>query len=161
MSSDKLLFLDFDGVLHSVEANKQELFCKAPLLSNFLSANPCEIVISSSWRLHFSLEELKQRLQLPLANLIVGKTGPCEMGRRSRFAEIQSYISKNKPQANWRALDDSIKDFPVDCPELIHCDPYEGITEKEIILLSNWIGGLGPQIHRNFHQTSRPHPGTG
>ena len=161
MSSDKLLFLDFDGVLHSVKANKQELFCKAPLLSNFLRANPCEIVISSSWRLHFSLEELKQRLQPPLANLIVGKTGPCEMGRRSRFAEIQNYISKNKPQANWRALDDSIKDFPVDCPELIHCDPYEGITEKEIILLSNWIGGLGPQIHRNFHQTSRPHPGTG
>lgn len=144
MDSDKLLFLDFDGVLHPVEANRQELFCKAPLLSNFLSANPCEIVISSSWRLHFSLDELKQRLQPPLANLIVGETGRREMGRWSRFSEIQNYIRKNKPQANWRALDDSIKDFPVDCPELIHCDPNEGMTKKEIILLSNWIGCLDP-----------------
>jgi hypothetical protein len=139
MNSHKLLFLDFDGVLHSVEASKQELFCKAPLLRNFLSANPCEIVISSSWRLHFSLDELKERLQPPFTNLIVGQTGPREIGRCSRFTEIKNYISKNSPQAIWRALDDSIKDFPIDCPELIHCDPYEGITEKEIILLSNWI----------------------
>lgn len=139
MSSDKLLFLDFDGVLHSVEANKQELFCKAPLLSSFLSVNPCEIVISSSWRLHFSLDELKQRLQPPFASLIVGQTGPREKGLWSRFAEIQNYISKNKPQANWRALDDSVKDFPADCPELIPCDPHEGITAKQIKVLSSWL----------------------
>lgn len=139
MQKEKLLFLDFDGVLHSVVADKHELFSKISLLNNLFATHPCEVVISSSWRLHFQLDELRQRLKPPLSNFIVGQTGPRELGRESRFNEIKKYINANKPQANWRALDDSLEDFPPDCPELIHCDPYEGITEKEIFVLSNWL----------------------
>ena len=139
MQTDKLLFLDFDGVLHSVKAGKHELFRKAPLLNNLLIEHPCQVVISSSWRLYFRLDELRHRLQPPLANLIIGQTGPREERRWSRFTEITKYINANKPQADWRALDDTLNDFPVDCPELVHCDPHEGITAKEIIVLSNWL----------------------
>ena len=140
MQIEKLLFLDFDGVLHSVEASKNELFCKAPLLNNLLTVHPCNVVISSSWRLHFHLNELRQRLQAPMSNLIIGQTGPCEFGRGSRFNEIKNYINLHKSQAIWRALDDSSNDFPIDCPELIHCDPFEGITEQELLELSHWLG---------------------
>jgi hypothetical protein len=139
MHSSKLLFLDFDGVLHSVVASKQDLFCKAPLLNNLLTAQSCEIVISSSWRLYFNLDELKGRLPPPVADLIVGLTGPCVAGPWSRYTEIKDYISRKNPQANWRALDDSFIDFPVDCKNLIRCDPNVGITEKEITVLSEWL----------------------
>lgn len=139
MQNVKLIFLDFDGVLHSIAANKHELFCKAPLLNNLLTAHPCEVVISSSWRLHFQLDELRQRLKPPLSNLVVGQTGPREVGRWPRFVEIKNYINLNKPQASWRALDDAINEFPVDCPALIHCDPCEGITETQISALSKWL----------------------
>ena len=100
------------------------------------------------------MEELKERLPRPLANLIVGQTGSREIGPWPRFAEIKNYIIKHKPHANWRALDDAIVDFPVNCPQLIRCDPNVGLTMKEITALSNWLGGDRPptaSLHRlNF-----------
>lgn len=61
-----LLFLDFDGVLHPQYDGEptpvSELFCHLPRFESILQDFPSvEIVISSTWRNQFTLEELRSR----------------------------------------------------------------------------------------------------
>jgi hypothetical protein len=139
LHSNQYLFLDFDGVLHSTTSAIEDLFCKASLLNDLLSERPCNVVISSSWRFNSDLNNLKSKLPLPRAKLVVGKTGLPEIGRWPRFSEIKQYLKTHRPLADWRALDDAFLEFPKECPELILCHPKHGVTEKEIGSLEAWL----------------------
>ena len=139
MRSNKFLFLDFDGVLHSTSPSIDDFFGKAPLLSDLLAVHPCHVVISSSWRFNSELDHLKAKLPDPLAKLVVGKTGKPEIGQWPRYSEIKQYLRMNKPLAEGRALDDAFLEFPKDCPELIPCHPKYGITNQEIAKLTQWL----------------------
>lgn len=139
MNWKKLLFLDFDGVMHSTSASAEELFCRANLLSDLLEKHPCCVVISSSWRFNSDLDLLKKNLPEPISNLIIGKTGPPEFGRWPRYSEIKKYLKTHQPLSEWRALDDAFLEFPESCPELILCSPKHGLTEKEISQLNTWL----------------------
>lgn len=57
----KLLFLDYDGILHSNCCPEAERFYVAPQLWECLrgEAPRVEVVISSSWRFHYDLGELR------------------------------------------------------------------------------------------------------
>jgi len=137
--SNKLLFLDFDGVLHSTTTSIENLFQRASLLNELLVELPCPIVISSSWRFHLELGDIKSKFVDPLSSLIIGKTGPPEIGRWPRYSEIKKYLTLNKPLMDWRALDDAFLEFPDDCQELILCHPKNGLSEKEIMKLRSWL----------------------
>ena len=115
----KYLFLDFDGVLHS--ANQPgTVFTQVQLLEQALAGSPCQLVISSSWRFHHSLDELKQRLPVSLADRVVGTTGPALALKHARYQEIKAYLDhRGKSLANWRALDDAVLEFPKECEQLI------------------------------------------
>ena len=139
MRTNKLLFLDFDGVLHSTTTSIENLFQRAFLLNELLIELPCPIVISSSWRFNLELGQIKSKFVEPLSSLIIGKTGPPEIGRWPRYSEIKKYLMLNKPLTDWRALDDSFLEFPDDCQELILCHPKNGLTEKEIMKLRSWL----------------------
>ena len=139
MNSNRYLFLDFDGVLHPASTGTKDLFCRAPLLSELLADQPCNVVISSSWRFNSELSHLKSKLPNQLAKLIVGVTGPPEICRWPRYSEIKQYLKKHRPLAEWRALDDALLEFPRDCPELIFCHPRHGITISEITKLASWL----------------------
>jgi hypothetical protein len=134
----KILFLDFDGVLHNTTSSPELLFNKMDLLIDALQENPCSIVISSSWRFHHDLDQLKKYLD-QISNLIIGTTGAPYVGRFPRYNEIKEYLNQNAPFADWRALDDSFLEFPKLCPELILCNPKTGITEKEKVKISQWL----------------------
>ena len=137
----KLLFLDFDGVLHpSTVTAEQPLFCRAALLveASALAQLDFDIVISSSWRHHFSLQALLEPLPSAIREKVVGTTGPAHIGKWSRFQEIQRYRMQhgNPP---WRALDDSRYEFPPDCAELIWCNPNYGLVEADGARLKKWL----------------------
>ncbi|MCE7530730.1 hypothetical protein LZT22_12575 [Polynucleobacter sp. IMCC 29146] len=138
--SKKLLFLDFDGVLHPTSAHGQGLLSKAPLLEA-ITDEDCRIILSTSWRFQYSLEELCAKLPEKVSIKVIGMTGAPYIGKHSRYYEIISYVSQLdcKP-VQWRALDDAYWEFPVGCPELIRCNPNTGITEREISLLNGWLG---------------------
>lgn len=55
----RILMLDFDGVLHSSQGNQIEDFALAPMLADALDARACSVVITSTWREHYSLSALK------------------------------------------------------------------------------------------------------
>lgn len=133
-----LLFLDFDGVLHSDQVflepcNPDEvsvddrrfvtkhnrlvtgknLFEHCDRLVAALEPFPnVQIVISSTWREHFDLDALKAFLPSALAERVVGVTPGVfsRDGANHRLREIGAFSSKNQEYANtpWIALDDDI-----------------------------------------------------
>ncbi len=141
LSSHKTLFLDFDGVLHPTLATPKQLFGKAAILVDVIERWRPWIVISSSWRFHFSLEEILSRLPESIAIQVHGKTGQAHIGKHARWNEIQDYCSRHHA-SDWRALDDSAFEFPTDCHELIRCDGAVGLTALEVARLESWLSGV-------------------
>jgi len=135
---NKLLFLDFDGVLHPTHFAGENPFNRVHLLEESLTSSDLGIVISSSWRFTHSIEKLQKILPSSISNLIVGTTGAPIVGAYPRFKEIQAYLQHSNV-LDWRALDDSYWEFPTPCPELIRCNPNTGISEKQIQELNQWI----------------------
>ena len=139
----KYLFLDFDGVLHSANQPGVE-FTNVQLLEQALAGSPCQLVISSSWRFHHSLDELKQRLPVSLADRVVGTTGPALALKHARYQEIKAYLDhRGKSLANWRALDDAVLEFPKECEQLILCNPNTGMTKAQVQAVSDWLNAKG------------------
>ena len=135
---NKLLFLDFDGVLHPTHFAGEDPFNRVHLLEESLAGSDLGIVISSSWRFTHSFEKLQKLLPSSISNLVIGVTGAPVIGKYPRYQEIQSFLQSHG-HSNWRALDDSYWEFPTPCLELIRCNPNTGISEKQIQELRQWM----------------------
>ena len=138
-AQEKLLFLDFDGVLHPSHFAGEAPFARAHLLEESLALFSPKIVVPSSWRFTHNLEKLQKTLPTFIADLIIGATGAAVIGKHPRFTEIQNYLRGYGP-VNWKALDDSYWEFPNPCPRLIRCNPNTGITDRQILELSQRLG---------------------
>ena len=137
-SKEKLLFLDFDGVLHPTHFAGESPFSRAALLEESFALLSPKIVISSSWRFTHNLEKLQKTLPTFISSLIIGATGAAVIGKHPRFTEIQNYL-RGYGAADWRALDDSYWEFPNPCPKLIRCNPNTGIADRQILELNQWL----------------------
>jgi len=135
--SKKVLFLDFDGVLHPT-THGSALLCQLPLLESALEGRDYSMVISSSWRFHMEMEDLEKHFSFSVQNKIVGVTGDAYIGAYARFHEINAYAMQNGI-TNWRALDDSYWEFPQGCSQLIRCNPNSGLTQREVKTLIEWL----------------------
>ncbi|BBN52747.1 hypothetical protein TRE132_08720 [Pseudomonas chlororaphis subsp. aurantiaca] len=122
----RLLFLDFDGVLHpdavyltrkGVELRADgELFMWASLLSNALAEHQdVRIVLSTSWARNLGYQAARRALPMNLHHLVVGATWHSAMARSStdyvtwdnqtRYQQIAAYLSRHDP-VTWLAIDD-------------------------------------------------------
>ena len=139
----KLLFLDFDGVLHPNFCPEQNYFCRLDLLIEALGSRTkgLEVIISSSWRFHYSLDEILGYFPESMQRIIAGVTPEVEPGRHQRYREICAYLSQYKRTRDWRALDDDIIGFPKDCMQLITCDHRIGFDSSGAQLLQRWVEG--------------------
>lgn len=134
----KALMVDFDGVLHPTSSSVEQQFCRLALLEAAILGYECDIVISSSWRHHYSLQELKEHFPASLRRSIVATIGPEHIGKWPRYREILSYCQTNGVR-DWRALDDSFLEFPSPCKELILCNPNTGIDTQQLTALKRWL----------------------
>lgn len=129
------LFLDFDGVLRRLTA--QPMRFEPELLGNFETAvRPLfelEIVITSTWRLEMTLNELRRLFSPDMAAHIVGKTPESlALTAHSRYNEVLGYLKAAKGlNAKWLAIDDDPAHYPEDAPVLI-TDPYLGFDVGSI-----------------------------
>ena len=139
MGIEKLLFLDFDGVLHPTHFAGEAPFSRAALLEQTLSLFSPKIVVTSSWRFTHNLDKLQKTVPTCISSLIIGTTGHAVIGKHPRFTEIGNYLKAYEP-VDWRALDDSYWEFPTPCPRLIRCNPNTGIGDKQILELEKWLG---------------------
>lgn len=142
----KLLFLDFDGVLHPNFCDESKYFSCVNVLLHALGNNvkALEIVVSSSWRFHYEFAEILRFLPDKLGVLVTGVTPGVEPGCYQRYREIRAYLSLLKDTPDWRALDDDIRAFPEKCSQLILCDGRVGIDSTSAKHLREWLGNDSP-----------------
>ena len=113
----KTLFLDFDGVLHSMSDYLTHPFSRLHLLEELFDSVSCDIVVSSSWRFHQNIDVIRSRFGR-IGSRVIGTTGDAVRGAYSRHQEICAYVHERRI-SDWRALDDSHWEFPPGTPELI------------------------------------------
>ncbi len=134
-----VLFLDFDGGLHSSLCLEAEHFCRRPLFEEVMRRFPAvRIVISSSWRHYFDLDRLRPCFSGDIAERI-DDTTPLWVpgGLANRFEEIMAFVrSRDLDEAGWLALDDSAFEFPRSCANLVLCDGRYGLTEDVAMRLA-------------------------
>ena len=133
-----IVFLDFDGVLHptnylNFETINGELvltddirFCWAEVLWNLIAKFDCHLVIHSSWRSSYTLQELQYLLPASLAGRVVAITAG-----DNRYEGILNYVEEAKVK-NYIILDDAADEFPSDCSELLLCHGNRGISSQDI-----------------------------
>jgi hypothetical protein len=128
----KILFVDFDGVLHPESGDPDMQFCFMP---NFCEAfevaaqdASVNIVISSLWRTYRTLEDLIQHFPEGLRHKIVGVTPDLDIAfefpNGSRQEEIEAWMTEYAPNGQWLAVDDRANLFKEDCPPLFLVPEY-------------------------------------
>ena len=128
--SKRILFLDFDGVLHPQHESAacpfgyMDNLCR--VLRDMDPGATMEIVISSTWRLQESLDELRAHFPPDIAARIIGVTPhlppPPDARRGSRQREIETWMAQHAPGGDWLAVDDIAHYFDIDCPHLFLVD---------------------------------------
>lgn len=133
------LFLDFDGVLHPGLAGT---FIHLPLLQQFLQDHPdVGVVLTTSWRLDYSLEELRRYFVADLRARVVDVTPALlEYTPAKRYAEIQVWLRRHGACRPWAALDDDASLYPPECPQLVLCNAARGLRQPQLDALRVKLG---------------------
>lgn len=140
MTRRRTLFLDVDGVLHPSSCPESRMFENLERLEHLLRRHAqIDLVLSSSWRFDQDLMHRLTTTSPLVASRMVATTGSVVPGRWARHQEIKAYASLAELGDAWRALDDSIFEFPRGCPELIACDPERGLDEAVIEAIEAWL----------------------
>lgn len=147
-SGHRVLFLDFDGVLHPgpppLGRGEEQPFIATkhfgwlPALLRTLAPHPdVKVVVHSTWRLAYDEAELWEILS-DLGGRYLGATPAGE-----RYASILQWLEANPGVTSYRILDDEPDEFPQPLPEqLIVCDPTQGVTGLEVAsALRQWLSG--------------------
>ena len=158
----KIIFLDIDGVIYPFnEPDKLFLFegrfserlnqKSIKVLNAIIKQTDCEIVITSDWRRHYTLEELQFIFK---SNGIIKEpidVTPCVKFMSAmhleldRVFEINQYLKENKDNISVFCIVDDMKlDKDVELENFVLCArPYNegikqtGIKEKIIKILNN------------------------
>lgn len=153
----KTLFLDFDGVFHSVDAAGLifqgrdmdiigDVFTFQSILVDLIQEHDIDIVIHSSWRNYFDLDEIKDRWLLPaIRSRVVGVTQK-GAGRAESIAE---YLD-DRGIEDFLILDDTLDSFLLFAagegrdllPNLVLCDEHLGISDAKVQQkIKAWLEG--------------------
>ncbi len=142
----RVLFLDFDGVLHPDEVyndrrlgvilrcDGHNLFEHAELLVQLLEPHPeIKIVLSTSWVRVLGFDQAKNRLPAELQERVVGTTYNESMSEYfaglSRYEQIIDHVTENEIE-DWIALDDDGADWPEDQSHLlVKTDEWSGLGD--------------------------------
>lgn len=141
-----ILFLDFDGVLHPEHCHESKHFCCLPILEDLLrQVRDYELVITSTWRLQKSLDDLRSYFSSDVVNRIAGVTPrfgeltevPNTLLAYQRQAECHAWLSdhgmRHRP---WLAIDDRSWLYRPFTTSLFLVDGRTGLTELQAAKLA-------------------------
>lgn len=153
-NNERIIFLDIDGVLnYRICPKENKLFhdighwvCKEKIdLLNIVNINVDDLrfVITSTWRLSFTLEEMQRMFKLfGFEGDIVGCTPVLTHKYSMRGNEIFGYIHSigcNTLYNNYIILDDDSDMLYWQKDNFIHVDNYVGITPRTVFLIENFF----------------------
>ena len=95
------------------------------------------MVVSSSWRFHYPVEELRGQLSA-LSGWVTGVTPEIRPCSYQRYHEIMEVVDSYGLE-HWTAVDDVVNEFPRDCENLLRCDPRCGLQETDARILREWL----------------------
>lgn len=141
-----ILFLDFDGVLHpqfeGMPTPADQLFCYLSRFETVMRDFPeVQIVISSTWRYQFSLDQLRAYFSPDIAARIIGTTPETDLDAyipERREQEILAWLGATGNQdVQWIALDDAAWQFSQNRNCVVACTWYVGLDEGMVTKLRN------------------------
>ena len=147
----KILYLDFDGVLHDehvyfhrrrgiyIDTPGRTLFEWMPILDKLLAPHPgVSVVLSTSWVRLRSFNYAKNQLSVPLQERVIGATFHHRYMRKESFSllprgeQIAEDVFRRGPKS-WFAIDDDGMYWPEWCRDnLIKTDGAFGISDRKI-----------------------------
>jgi hypothetical protein len=154
MERPSYIFMDFDGVTHPW--GEAEDFRCLPLIETVLrDFEEAQVVISSDWRMLFSLPKLRSRFSDDIRPRVLGVT-PHILPRRGselhglREHEAMMWLQQHTASvadAAWCALDDAPGNW-VSRSKLVLTDFKRGFTEEDAVVLRGMLQALrdsGPE----------------
>lgn len=138
----RIIFLDFDGVMHPPNCPSRRFFEKLPLLERLLRPyRDVQIVVASSWRRTRTLDELRDLFSPAMRPRVVGATPVLKWqgGPGHRQKECLAWLAKFAPDATWIAMDDEAALY--EPGRVIVCDAAAGLGASEIEQLQCWLSG--------------------
>lgn len=135
-----IIFLDIDGVLNSRSSierfNSTRRLCPDACrnLKDLVEQTDSKIVISSTWRLSFTLDQIIEAINQAhswenWSNVIIDKTPHLRSGIRQE--EIDTFLDHIGCHCNFVVLDDDNGD--IFTPLFVHVDRLIGLTENDVI----------------------------
>ena len=128
----KLLFLDFDGVLHPCTAGT---FIYIGRLQAFLRKHPAlRVVLSTSWRTDHAWLDLMALFSPDMRERFVGATPQLNESLPAvREQEIRAWLRTTRCEhVEWAALDDDATLFSPGCPHLVQCETIRGLRPAQL-----------------------------
>jgi hypothetical protein len=130
-----IIFLDFDGVLHSMVAGgPDKLFVQSQRLRDILVRYPCTyVVIHSSWRMSsaYTVDDLWDFLEMEDA-LRPRYLGITPRSEPSRWESIQAWMKARPYRGSYVILDDMHTSFDYEGQDHLICPPYDvGMREQD------------------------------
>jgi hypothetical protein len=145
-----ILFLDFDGVLHSEHCHDSLWFSQMHHFESAVRGTPdTQVVVSSTWRHQHTLEALKNHFSEDIAALMVGVTPryeqlvdvPERLVNYPREAECQAWLEQSGTGrwAAWIAVDDRSWGFRPFNKNVLLINGETGMQEEDSIALRRLI----------------------
>lgn len=141
-----ILFLDFDGVLHpqyeGMPTPTEEVFCHLPRFESVMREFPTvQIVVSSTWRYKFTVDQMRAHFSPDIAARIIGATPQSEIAGSGyqvarRENEILDWLSASgNTGIQWIALDDAAWQFERHRDRVVVCSWYIGLDDATVVKL--------------------------
>jgi hypothetical protein len=147
----KILYLDFDGVLHDQQVSfhprrgiymdkpGRALFEWMPILERLLAPHPeVQIVLSTSWTHVRNISFVKKNLSPSLQQRVIGATFEPPDSEKNAFLLMPRGMQvtqdlHRRAQASWFAIDDNHLGWPAWCQDkLIRTNGSRGISDPVI-----------------------------
>lgn len=144
---NNIIFLDIDGVLRTHKSDLEwsnqlntsllkginRLFSKSAVdnLNEVIILTKAKIVVTSTWRINLSVEELSKIFkERGVIGEVIDKTG---INFSGRGLEIKEWLDNNSV-ANYVVLDDQVKDIVDIVNNVIKVDSQNGFEEVDLVL---------------------------
>ena len=145
----RILFLDFDGVLHPAGPGSAK-FSRLGLLADLLrdpAFADVQIVVSSTWREIHSLARLRGFFPPDLQPRVIGSTPVLDEydSDYPRAEEIEAWLEEQSPAPAWAALDDDMQGISTRLKNrVVFTDSSIGLTAETLTMLRVLLANSNP-----------------